>query len=458
MRTVLASGNTGKLKELRAILAPLGFDLVAQSALGIDSPPETGSTFLENALIKARHASRESGLPALADDSGIEVDALDGRPGVRSARFAGEGASDADNLRKLLAELHDVPMEFRQARYHCVIAFVRRHDDPQPIVAHGTWEGRIALEARGSGGFGYDPIFLPTSSGLPSEAHRAQGGLRDAGLPAHGTAAELDPAVKNEVSHRAQALRAWIVAAREVLELETARTPATRGTLFVMAAPSGAGKTSLVKALLERMPRLQMSVSHTTRPRRPTEEHGREYYFIGVPEFNRMVGDSQFLEHARVFDNLYGTARAPVETRLAQGGDIVLEIDWQGARQVRAAMPDCVTIFILPPSREALEKRLRSRATDSPQVIARRLRDAVSDMSHWREFDYVVVNDDFEHAVADLMTIVAAHGEQTSPDMRGQRPGGSASTGAQRSPHGDGAQRLAAGRPELAPLLERLLA
>ncbi len=438
MRTVLASGNAGKLKELRAILAPLGLELVAQSALGIDSPPETGSTFLENALIKARHASRESGLPALADDSGIEVDALDGRPGVRSARFAGEGASDADNLHKLLAELHDVPTEFRQARYHCVIAFVRRHDDPQPIVAHGTWEGRIALEARGSGGFGYDPIFLPAD--------------------AHGTAAELDPAVKNEVSHRAQALRAWIAAAREVLELETARTPATRGTLFVMAAPSGAGKTSLVKALLERMPRLQMSVSHTTRPRRPTEEHGREYYFIRVPEFNRMVGDSQFLEHARVFDNLYGTARSPVETRLAQGGDIVLEIDWQGARQVRAAMPDCVTIFILPPSREALETRLRSRATDSPEVIARRLRDAVSDMSHWREFDYVVVNDDFEHAVADLMTIVAAHGEQTSPDMRGQRPGGAASTGAQRSPHGDGAQRLAAGRPELAPLLDRLLA
>lgn len=441
MKTVLASGNAGKLKELRAILAPLGLELVAQSALGIDSPPETGITFLENALIKARHASRESGLPALADDSGIEVDALDGRPGVRSARFAGEEASDADNLHKLLAELHDVPMEFRQARYHCVIAFVRRHDDPQPIIAHGTWEGRIAPEPRGSGGFGYDPIFLPAD--------------------ARGTAAELDPAVKNEVSHRAQALRAWVVAAREVLNLETSRTtPATRGTLFVVAAPSGAGKTSLVKALLERMPRLQMSVSHTTRPRRPTEEHGREYYFIRVPEFDRMVDDSQFLEHARVFDNLYGTARAPVEARLAQGGDIVLEIDWQGARQVRAAMPDCVTIFILPPSRDALEKRLRSRATDSPEVIARRLRDAVSDMSHWREFDYVVVNDDFEHAVADLMTIVAAHGELTFRDTRGEPPGGAASsrTGARKGPRDRGAQQLAAGRPELTPLLDRLLA
>ena len=432
-RTILASGNAGKLREMTAILAPLGFELIAQSALGIDSPPETGSTFLENALLKARHAARESGLPALADDSGIEVDALDGWPGVRSARFAGEGASDADNLRKLLAELHDVPMEFRQARYHCVIAFVRRHDDPQPIVAHGTWEGRIALEPRGSGGFGYDPIFLPAD--------------------AQGTAAELEPAAKNEVSHRAQALRAWAAAAREGLDVETPRaTPATRGTLFVLAAPSGAGKTSLVKALLEGMPGLQMSVSHTTRPRRPTEQHGREYYFIGVTEFERMVAERQFLEHARVFDNLYGTARAPVEERLAQGGDIVLEIDWQGARQVRAAMPDCVTIFILPPSREALEKRLRSRATDSSEVIARRLRDAVSDMSHWREFDYVVVNDDFGKAVTDLISIVAAHGERIAPDAGGTPERGARSTGTRRA-----APRLAAGRPELAPLLDRLL-
>ncbi|HEX5207764.1 MAG TPA: guanylate kinase [Steroidobacteraceae bacterium] len=410
IRTVLASGNTGKLAELTAILRPLGLALIAQSALGIDSPPETGATFLDNALIKARHAARVSGLASLADDSGIEVDALDGRPGVRSARFAGEGASDADNLHKLLAELHDVPMEFRQARYHCVIAYVRRHDDPEPIVAHGTWEGRIALAPKGSGGFGYDPIFLPAN--------------------AHCTAAELDPAAKNEVSHRAQALRAWVATAREELDLGApAATPSMRGKLFVVAAPSGAGKTSLVKALLERIPRLEMSVSHTTRPRRPKEEHGREYFFVGVPDFEHLVAEGEFLEHARVFDNLYGTARAPVEARLAQGEDIVLEIDWQGARQVRAAMPDCVTIFILPPSREALEKRLRSRATDSSEVIARRLRDAVSDMSHWREFDYVVVNDDFERAVADLMAIVTA-----------------------------GSQQLAAGRPELAPLLERLLA
>jgi guanylate kinase len=432
-KTVLASGNPGKLRELAAILRPLGLELIAQSALGIDSPPETGSTFLENALIKARHAARESGLPALADDSGIEVDALEGRPGVRSARFAGEGASDEANLHKLLAELHDVPLEFRQARYHCVIAFVRRHDDPLPIVAHGTWEGRIGLEPRGCGGFGYDPVFLPADS--------------------PGTAAELDPAAKNERSHRAQALRAWLAAAREELDLDTDRTtPVTRGTLFVVAAPSGAGKTSLVNALLQRMPGLKMSISHTTRQRRPTEEHGREYYFTSVPQFERLAAEGQFLEHARVFDNLYGTAREPVETRLAQGGDIVLEIDWQGARQVRAAMPDCVTIFILPPSREALEKRLRSRATDSPEVIARRLRDAVSDMSHWREFDYVVVNDDFEQAVGDLMAIVLAHGEPVPAEARTVAAGG-------RDGPADGrAGRLAASRPDLAPLLERLLA
>jgi guanylate kinase len=167
-----------------------------------------------------------------------------------------------------------------------------------------------------------------------------------------------------------------------------------------------------------------------------------------------MADDGQFLEHARVFDNLYGTARVPVEARLGAGGDIVLEIDWQGARQVRAAMPDCVTFFILPPSREALEKRLRSRATDSAEVIARRLRDAVSDMSHWREFDYVVVNDDFEKAVADLMAIVAAHDES----LHATGPGGEgASTVSPRAGTRGSAGNLAATRPELTPLLDRLL-
>jgi guanylate kinase len=194
-----------------------------------------------------------------------------------------------------------------------------------------------------------------------------------------------------------------------------------RGRLFVIAAPSGAGKTSLVKALLERRPELHVSISHTTRARRPTEEHGREYYFITVPEFRELVGQGQFLEHAQVFDNYYGTGRKPVEEQLTKGRNVILEIDWQGARLVREALPECLTIFILPPSRRSLEERLRNRKTDSDEVIARRLRDAVSDMSHWNEFDYVVVNDDFERAVGDLGRIVDGQGEdlrRTREDLR----------------------------------------
>jgi len=197
MKCVLATGNVGKLREMSALLAPLGFELVTQKELGIESADETGTTFLENALIKARHAARKAKLPAISDDSGIEVDALDGRPGVYSARFAGENASDHDNLRKLLMELHDVPAEFRQARYHCVIVFVRDANDRDPIVAHGTWEGQVGTEPRGTGGFGYDPIFVP------------------AGM--HDTAAQLPPEKKNELSHRAQALRALAVELRLVV-------------------------------------------------------------------------------------------------------------------------------------------------------------------------------------------------------------------------------------------------
>jgi XTP/dITP diphosphohydrolase len=192
---VLASSNVGKLREMDALLEPLGFDLVTQSSLGIHAPPETGTTFIENALIKARHAAREAQLPAISDDSGIEVDALGGRPGVYSARFAGENASDHDNLQKLLAELHGVHPEFRQARYHCVIVFVREADDPDPVIAHGKWEGQVTLEPCGTGGFGYDPIFLP------------------AGL--HSTAAQLPPEKKKEISHRAQALVALVAELRE---------------------------------------------------------------------------------------------------------------------------------------------------------------------------------------------------------------------------------------------------
>ena len=195
-----------------------------------------------------------------------------------------------------------------------------------------------------------------------------------------------------------------------------------RGRLFVIAAPSGAGKTSLVKALLARRPELHVSISHTTRARRPTEEHGREYYFVTVPEFQELIAKSEFLEHAQVFDNFYGTGRRPVEQQLAQGRNVILEIDWQGARLVRKAMPECSSIFILPPSRTALEERLRNRKTDSAEVIARRLRDAVGDMSHWSEFDYVVVNDDFERAVADLGRIVEGDGKDLAADRKSLKP------------------------------------
>ena len=191
-----------------------------------------------------------------------------------------------------------------------------------------------------------------------------------------------------------------------------------RGRLFVIAAPSGAGKTSLVKALLALKPKLRLSISHTTRPKRATEEHGREYYFVTPPQFQELIGQDQFLEHAQVFDNFYGTGRAPVEAQLAQGGDVILEIDWQGARQVRRSLPEAITVFILPPSRQALEERLRNRQTDSEEVIARRLRDARGDMSHWKEFDYVMVNEDFNGALADLARIVDGQAE----DLRTPRP------------------------------------
>jgi len=175
-----------------------------------------------------------------------------------------------------------------------------------------------------------------------------------------------------------------------------------RGRLIVIAAPSGAGKTTLVHALIERNPDFVFSVSYTTRPKRPNEEHGRDYFFVSEEEFRRLDRQGDFLESARVFDNYYGTSRSRVESELAQGRNVVLEIDWQGARQVRAAMPECRSIFILPPSVEALEQRLRSRRTDSEEVIRRRLRDSLSDLSHWDEFDYVVINDDLARATDEL--------------------------------------------------------
>lgn len=185
-KLVLASANPGKLRELAAILGE-GWDLFSQTALGIQGPEETGRTFLENALLKARHAARLSGHPALADDSGLEVDALGGAPGVRSARYAGPEADDEANRRKLLDALAAVPEAARTARFRCVIALVREPDDPAPLLAEGCWEGEIAAAPRGQGGFGYDPVFIDLGTGL--------------------TAAELTPAAKNAISHRGRALR-----------------------------------------------------------------------------------------------------------------------------------------------------------------------------------------------------------------------------------------------------------
>ena len=196
------------------------------------------------------------------------------------------------------------------------------------------------------------------------------------------------------------------------------RVTARRGRLYVIAAPSGAGKTSLVRALLERHPELKFSISCTTRPQRPTEQEGRDYFFVTRDEFQRRIAAGEFLEYARVFDNYYGTLRGQVEALLAAGKDVILEIDWQGARQVRSALPECRSIFILPPSTAELERRLRGRATDSDAVIERRLQDARTDMSHWPEFDYVVVNDSFGRALDDLEAVIANQGEA----LRATRP------------------------------------
>ncbi|MGX2032781.1 guanylate kinase [Methylocaldum gracile] len=180
------------------------------------------------------------------------------------------------------------------------------------------------------------------------------------------------------------------------------------GTLFIVSAPSGAGKTSLVRALRENLEGFTVSVSHTTRAQRPGEVHGRDYFFVNHAEFEGMIESGGFLEHARVFDNYYGTARATVEKALSEGQDVLLEIDWQGARQIRNLMPNCISIFILPPSRRTLEERLKARGQDDPDTIARRMRDAISEMSHYSEYDYLIVNDDFDRALAELRSVVVA--------------------------------------------------
>lgn len=190
------------------------------------------------------------------------------------------------------------------------------------------------------------------------------------------------------------------------------------GKLFVISAPSGAGKTSLVRALLAARPKLVVSVSHTTRIPRAQEVEGRDYHFVTPARFHQLVGEGAFLEHACVFDNFYGTGRAQIQDQLAAGKDVLLEIDWQGAQQVRRAMPACKTIFILPPSRAALEQRLRERRTDSAETIARRLTDAAADMAHYNEFDFLVLNDQFERAAQDLGAILDGGGQE----LRATRP------------------------------------
>ncbi|WP_455218990.1 guanylate kinase [Kaarinaea lacus] len=191
------------------------------------------------------------------------------------------------------------------------------------------------------------------------------------------------------------------------------------GSLYIVAAPSGAGKTSLVKALLESTAGITVSVSHTTRQARPGEVHGEDYYYVDVPSFEAMIERDAFLEYARVFDNYYGTSRQSVESTLAGGLDVILEIDWQGAQQVRKLYPESCGIFILPPSRAALEERLRARGQDDEAIVQRRMRDAEAEMSHYREFDYLVINDEFDQALQALRAIVIARRQRS--DIQCQR-------------------------------------
>lgn len=193
-KVVLATGNAGKVRELASLLNDFGLDVVAQTELNVDSVEETGLTFIENAILKARHAAKVTGLPAIADDSGLAVDFLGGAPGIYSARYAGEGASDRQNLEKLLDALRDVPDAQRQAQFHCVLVYMRHAGDPTPLVCHGSWSGVITREAAGSGGFGYDPIFF-----VPSEGK---------------TAAELSREEKIAISHRGRALKLLLEALR----------------------------------------------------------------------------------------------------------------------------------------------------------------------------------------------------------------------------------------------------
>ncbi|MDS4020417.1 MAG: guanylate kinase [Candidatus Competibacter sp.] len=195
----------------------------------------------------------------------------------------------------------------------------------------------------------------------------------------------------------------------------------TAGTLYIVAAPSGAGKTSLVKSLVETTPGIAVAISHTTRPPRPGERDGEHYHFIPLAVFEAMVAEGAFLEHAQVFGNRYGTSRAAVLSQLQVGLDVILEIDWQGGRQVRALMPDSSSIFILPPSREALRQRLAGRGQDSLEVIERRMAASLNELSHYAEFDYLVINDDFATALETLRAIVIANRQRRVTQLERQR-------------------------------------
>jgi len=192
--------------------------------------------------------------------------------------------------------------------------------------------------------------------------------------------------------------------------MSNSETP--RGSLFIIAAPSGGGKTSLVNALLKHDPRLVLSISHSTRASRPGEINGQHYHFVSEAEYKQMIDNGDFVEHARVFDHYYGTNRNSLALQLDQGRDVILEIDWQGARQVRKVFPDCCLIFIIPPSLESLQKRLTGRGQDSEKVIQRRMRDARAEISHWAEFDHLVVNDNFDTALEELHAIINDHRNQ----------------------------------------------
>jgi guanylate kinase len=193
------------------------------------------------------------------------------------------------------------------------------------------------------------------------------------------------------------------------------------GTLYVFSAPSGAGKTTLVKALLEQTGGIGVSVSHTTRAPREGESNGKDYNFVSQDDFKGLIEQSAFLEHAQVFDNFYGTSQIWVEQELDAGRDVILEIDWQGANQIRQQMPEMVSVFILPPSREELLKRLTGRGTDSQEIIDRRMQDAESEMSHYGEFDYLIINDDFDLALQELRSIVLARRQRTAAQSQIQQ-------------------------------------